>query len=94
MKVPRHKYLCSITSGAGSRRSKRRRKGLLFIIIDVELSECAPPPLPAGGAKPSALSGDSDDDGEPNTYDYNDSFIDNNDAGIIHVCCFILLLAL
>lgn len=25
--------------------------------------------------------GDSDDDGEPNTYDYNDSFIDDDDEG-------------
>ena len=25
----------------------------------------------------SILVGDSDDDGEPNTYDYNDSFIDD-----------------
>ena len=32
------------------------------------------------GKKPkqSILSGDSDDEGEPNTYDYNDSFIDDN----------------
>lgn len=30
-------------------------------------------------AKVSALTGDSDDDGEPNTYDYNDSFIDDAD---------------
>ena len=30
-------------------------------------------------AKVSALAGDSDDDGEPNTYDYTDSFIDDND---------------
>jgi len=30
-------------------------------------------------AKVSALAGDSDDDGEPNTYDYNDSFIDDAD---------------
>ena len=28
-------------------------------------------------AKVSALAGDSDDDDEPNTYDYNDSFIDD-----------------
>lgn len=28
-------------------------------------------------AKVSALAGDSDDDGLPNTYDYNDSFIDD-----------------
>lgn len=28
-------------------------------------------------ARVSALAGDSDDDGEPNTYDYNDSFIDD-----------------
>jgi len=27
--------------------------------------------------KISALAGDSDDDGEPNTYDYTDSFIDD-----------------
>ena len=26
----------------------------------------------------SALAGDSDDDGEPNTYDYTDSFIDDD----------------
>ena len=31
------------------------------------------------GKKRSALSGDSDDDGEANTYDYNDSFIDDQD---------------
>ena len=30
-------------------------------------------------AKVSALAGDSDDDGEPNTYDYTDSFIDDDD---------------
>ena len=31
------------------------------------------------GKKPkSALVGDSDDDNQPNTYDYNDSFIDDN----------------
>ncbi|XP_064403573.1 aprataxin and PNK-like factor isoform X3 [Halichondria panicea] len=29
--------------------------------------------------KCSILSGESDDDGEPNTYDYNDSFIDNSE---------------
>lgn len=29
-------------------------------------------------AKISALAGDSDDDGQPNTYDYNDSFIDDD----------------
>ena len=29
----------------------------------------------------SILTGDSDDDGEPNTYDYNDSFIDDIDDG-------------
>lgn len=34
---------------------------------------------PAG--KRSILSGDSDDDGEPNTYDYNDSFIDDDEDG-------------
>ena len=34
---------------------------------------------PAG--KRSTLSGDSDDDGEPNTYDYNDSFIDDEQDG-------------
>jgi len=28
--------------------------------------------------KRSALADDSDDDGEPNTYDYNDSFIDDH----------------
>lgn len=33
------------------------------------------------GKKRSALSGDSDDDGEANTYDYNDSFIDDQDLG-------------
>lgn len=27
------------------------------------------------------MQGDSDDDGEPNTYDYNDSFIDDEDTG-------------
>lgn len=27
------------------------------------------------------LSGDSDDDGGPNTYDYNDSFIDDKEEG-------------
>ena len=27
------------------------------------------------------MSGDSDDDGQPNTYDYNDSFIDDEDIG-------------
>ena len=38
--------------------------------------------------KRSALAGDSDDDGLPNTYDYNDSFIDDDDAstGTIHFC--------
>ena len=30
-------------------------------------------------AKVSALAGDSDDDGEANTYDYNDSFINDAD---------------
>lgn len=30
-------------------------------------------------AKVSALASDSDDDGQPNTYDYNDSFIDDAD---------------
>ena len=30
-------------------------------------------------SKISALEGDSDDDGEPNTYDYNDSFIDDDE---------------
>ena len=31
----------------------------------------------------SILVGDSDDDGEPNTYDYNDSFIDDQGEPII-----------
>ena len=29
-------------------------------------------------AKVSTLTGDSDDDGQPNTYDYTDSFIDDD----------------
>ena len=33
------------------------------------------------GKKQSVLSGDSDDDGGPNTYDYNDSFIDDKEEG-------------
>ena len=28
----------------------------------------------------SLLTGDSDDDGEANTYDYNDSFIDDDEG--------------
>lgn len=32
--------------------------------------------------KRAALRGDSDDDGQPNTYDYDDSFIDDEDAGM------------
>ena len=31
-------------------------------------------------ARVSALAGDSDDDDQPNTYDYTDSFIDDVDA--------------
>lgn len=27
----------------------------------------------------SLVAGDSDDDGQPNTYDYNDSFLDDSD---------------
>ena len=30
-------------------------------------------------AKVSTLTGDSDDDGQPNTYDYTDSFINDDD---------------
>lgn len=30
-------------------------------------------------AKKSALEDDSDNDGEPNSYDYNDSFIDDEE---------------
>ena len=30
--------------------------------------------------KRSVLTEDGDDDGEPNTYDYNDSFIDNDNG--------------
>ena len=33
----------------------------------------------------SILVGDSDDDGEPNTYDYNDSFIDDPGESIFQV---------
>ena len=29
--------------------------------------------------KANVLAGESDDDGEPNTYDYNDSFIDDDE---------------
>ena len=29
--------------------------------------------------KKSLVEGDSDDDGQPNTYDYKDSFIDDDD---------------
>ena len=35
--------------------------------------------------KRSVLTGNSDDDGETNTYDYNDSFIDDDAAGIMTV---------
>ena len=34
-----------------------------------------------GAGKRAILQGDSDDDGQPNTYDYDDSFIDDEDAG-------------
>ena len=39
------------------------------------------------GKKPkrSVLAGDSDDDSQPNTYDYNDSFIDDDDGGGIMI---------
>ena len=33
------------------------------------------------GKKPSLLARDSDDDGEANTYDYTDSFIDDQNVG-------------
>lgn len=33
------------------------------------------------GEKRSVLTGESDDDSQPNTYDSKDSFIDDNDDG-------------
>ncbi len=54
----------------------------------------------AAGKKHSVLDGDSDDDDLPNTYDRNDSFIDDEDISegkiactltyytcIAHACC-------
>lgn len=45
--------------------------------------------MSVGGS--SVLHGDSDDDGEPNTYDYNDSFIDDreeNHSKLILCACY------
>ena len=50
---------------------------LAFYIINLSYFVCTLEKKP----KKSVLTGDSDDEDEPNTYDYHDSFIDDEGIG-------------
>ena len=52
---------------------------MLCILIGFKLIVCFSIHAVGKKGKRSVLAGDSDDDGGPNTYDYNDSFIDDDE---------------
>ena len=52
---------------------------MLFILINLKLIVYFSIHSLGKKSKMSVLEGNSDDDGGPNTYDYNDSFIDDDE---------------